>query len=81
MRNFAVERMLAIPVTQKAFTPPAGTGGVPFGDSVGVNDGTPERVELEFCRTRRALRARVALARFTAAHGPARRRARLTMKV
>jgi proteasome accessory factor B len=47
MRNFAVERIRALAVTDETFAPrplPA----EPFANSIGVYSGTPERVELEF---------------------------------
>ena len=47
MRNFAVERIRGLAVTDETFAPrplPA----EPFANSIGVYSGTPERVELEF---------------------------------
>jgi predicted DNA-binding transcriptional regulator YafY len=47
MRNFAIERIRTLGVTDETFAPrplPA----EPFANSIGVYSGTPERVELEF---------------------------------
>ena len=48
IRNFAVERIRAFASTDKTFVPPAQMDGSPFATSLGVNDGRPERVEIEF---------------------------------
>jgi proteasome accessory factor B len=47
MRNFAVERIRTLAVTDETFTPRP-LPVEPFANSLGVYSGTPERVELEF---------------------------------
>jgi predicted DNA-binding transcriptional regulator YafY len=47
MRNFAVERIQTLAVGGDQFTPRP-LPSEPFADSIGVNSGTPERVEIEF---------------------------------
>ncbi|MEZ5285541.1 MAG: WYL domain-containing transcriptional regulator [Vicinamibacterales bacterium] len=48
IRNFAVERIRSFVPTAATFAPPPEADGNPFTQSLGVNDGRPERVELEF---------------------------------
>lgn len=58
-RNFAVERIRGITVTDKTFPPAPPDTSVPFGGSLGVHDGRPERVEIEFApRVARYVRER-----------------------
>jgi len=48
IRNFAVERIRTLTVTEKGFTPSAQSPASPFAASLGANDGRPERVEIDF---------------------------------
>jgi predicted DNA-binding transcriptional regulator YafY len=48
MRNFAVERIRNVTPTGHTFTPAIESTASPFAASLGVNDGRPERVEIEF---------------------------------
>lgn len=82
IRNFAAERIRTFVASEKTFTPPAPVEiGSPFAASLGVNDGRPERIEIEFApRVARYIREREW-------HGSQRLRdmadgsVRLTMKV
>jgi len=59
IRNFAVERIRTFKPTAKTFEPQKAMDGSPFAASLGVNDGTPERVEIEFApRVARYVRER-----------------------
>lgn len=58
-RNFAVERIRTFTATAKTFEPRGEVAGSPFGESLGVNQGRPERVEIEFApRVARYIRER-----------------------
>jgi predicted DNA-binding transcriptional regulator YafY len=48
MRTFAVERIRTFTASQHGFTPSDDLSGEPFGQSLGVNRGRPEKVEVEF---------------------------------
>ena len=48
LRTFAVERIKTLSVTSQIFAAPEGTQAEPFSNSLGVNTGEPERVEIEF---------------------------------
>lgn len=48
LRTFAVERIKSLSVTSQTFTAPDGAQAEPFSNSLGVNMGEPERVEIEF---------------------------------
>lgn len=60
IRNFAAERIRKLVVTERTFTPPGPVeSGSPFAASLGVNDGRPERIEIEFApRVARYVRER-----------------------
>jgi len=59
LRNFAVERIRSFTATEKTFTPAVDDNASPFAASLGVNDGRPERVEIEFApRVARYIRER-----------------------
>jgi predicted DNA-binding transcriptional regulator YafY len=48
LRTFAVERIKSLAVTAVTFDAPEGAQTDPFPNSLGVNTGDPERVEIEF---------------------------------
>ena len=48
LRTFAVERIKSLSVTTQTFAAPEGSQADPFPNSLGVNTGDPERVEIEF---------------------------------
>lgn len=59
VRHFAAERIRTFKPTAKTFEPPVTIDGSPFAASLGVNDGRPERVEIEFApRVARYIRER-----------------------
>jgi predicted DNA-binding transcriptional regulator YafY len=59
LRNFAVERIRSFAASEKTFTPMVDGAASPFATSLGVNDGRPERVEIEFApRVARYIRER-----------------------
>ncbi|MCC7178209.1 MAG: transcriptional regulator [Acidobacteria bacterium] len=59
VRHFAAERIRTFKPTPKTFETPATIDGSPFAASLGVNDGRPERVEIEFApRVARYIRER-----------------------
>jgi predicted DNA-binding transcriptional regulator YafY len=48
LRTFAVERIKSLAVTTQTFAAPEGAQTDPFPNSLGVNTGEPERIEIEF---------------------------------
>jgi len=48
LRTFAVERIKSLSLTGETFEAPDGLSGDPFPNSLGVNTGSPERIEIEF---------------------------------
>lgn len=48
LRTFAVERIKSLIVTSRTFDAPEGAQADPFPNSLGVNTGDPERIEVEF---------------------------------
>jgi predicted DNA-binding transcriptional regulator YafY len=48
LRTFAVERIKSLAATSQTFDVPEGAQTDPFPNSLGVNTGSPERVEIEF---------------------------------
>ncbi len=48
LRTFAVERIKSLTVTSQTFEAPEGTPTDPFPNSLGVNTGAAERIEVEF---------------------------------
>jgi predicted DNA-binding transcriptional regulator YafY len=48
LRTFAVERIKSLSVTSQTFDAPEGVQADPFPNSLGVNTGEPERIEIEF---------------------------------
>jgi predicted DNA-binding transcriptional regulator YafY len=48
LRTFAVERIKSLSVTSQTFDAPEGAQADPFPNSLGVNTGEPERIEVEF---------------------------------
>jgi proteasome accessory factor B len=48
LRVFAVERIRTFTATEQGFAAQVEAGGNPFAESLGVNQGRPERVEIEF---------------------------------
>ncbi len=48
VRTFAVSRIASLSLEKQTFTPYRGDGGDVFANSLGVNTGAPERVEIEF---------------------------------
>jgi predicted DNA-binding transcriptional regulator YafY len=58
-RVFAAERIRSFTPTEQRFEPRLDGSGSPFAGSLGVNDGKPERVEIEFApRVARYVRER-----------------------
>jgi proteasome accessory factor B len=48
VRTFAIDRITSVTLEKQTFTPRQDIGDEVFGNSLGVNTGPPERVELEF---------------------------------
>jgi len=48
VRTFAAERIKSVSMTEDTFTPPETANADPFPNSLGINSGTPESVEIEF---------------------------------
>jgi len=48
VRTFAIDRVTSVTLEKQTFTPPQDAGDDAFANSLGVNTGPPERVELEF---------------------------------
>jgi predicted DNA-binding transcriptional regulator YafY len=48
VRTFAIDRITSVTLEKQTFTPKQDIGDDVFANSLGVNTGTPERVELEF---------------------------------
>jgi predicted DNA-binding transcriptional regulator YafY len=73
LRNFAVERIRSFTATEKTFTPAVDGNASPFATPLGVNDGRPERVEIEFAPRVGPLHPRARVAPVAAAGGLRRR--------
>ncbi len=74
VRTFAVDRIASVSLEKQTFTVTQPVGDDVFANSLGVNTGPAERVEIEFDAARRSLRPGAGLAPLAATRGRSGRR-------